>query len=701
MMKKKKSSLTEYEESLRRCITQRRSIIHIETDDYLTEESRLKCHFREEARDYENSNVNIWLPDTGKKRFFSGDVEGDNLCESLRSLPGLKDKFKSILVIRGLHFYYDMQSDSIAQITTLLYEFYTINERKNKKERSFIVIISPRFDIPMELRGCIYSITPPYPDEKDIENELGLSDITDPKLYYGKGFEPEGRPYKFAKQFFKERGKEVYEENKKNLINALKGLRIHEINRLLYYGPEPFLIRGFDIKSFEESKKRMVQDSGLLKVEDFQDKERYDEYVGDIEGLKRYMKKEKGVIDNRAFYNEKMPLPKGILLVGPPGCGKSETSKAIASILDMPLYSMDMGRLLGSLMGQSEHNFEKALSIAEAAQPCVLRIDEIEKAFAGSGADQSEQTMTHIVGHFLTWMQERKSLVYLVATANNLEQLRPEFLRKGRWDEIFYLTYPSADGMKRIIESCLKKYNLRMEDGDDNCFEKETDDLGNVIRKSPIGKTTEHIIEEFFKKYKPIKVSGAEIVDIIEQLYKSQFVSSPKSEESRILSVSIFETKLTELANKDRDIEINKIINRDILEIEIGQILKNRIDDKLFEERIKKAIELKYGDDEIKSMIASELDSLEINSLLAGNRSKFNRKEVEPLLGKKYNKCKLIHEELLEIKLNLLLHEEKHVKECEKELRAKLREKYQDYNIEEYFESKGYKSASQWPPIDN
>ena len=282
-----------------------------------------------------------------------------------------------------------------------------------------------------------------------------------------------------------------------------------------------------------------------------------------------------------------------------------------------------------------------------------------------------------------------------------MEQLRPEFLRKGRWDEIFYLTYPSAEGMKRIVESCLKKYNLRMEDGDEDYSEKGNDDQSNVKRKSPIGKMTENIIDEFFIKDKSIKVSGAEIVDIIEQLYKSQFVSSPKSEKSRILSISNFKNKLTELANKDRDIEINKIINRDILELEIGQILKNRIGDIVFEDKIKKAVESKYNDDEIERMIASELDSLDINSMLASNRSCFDRKKVEPLLKKKYNRYKLVHEELSDIKINLLLHEERHIKECEMELRSKLREKYQDNHIEEYYESKVYKSASQCPPVEN
>lgn len=696
------SALQKYEILLKGVIRQRHSIIHIETDDYYTEEQRLKRIIESEIDGIKNSDINIWLPDIGKKRLYEGDVEGDSLCQSLRVLPDANDKFRSILIIRGLHYYFDMHSDSIAQISTLLYEFYARNEQLNVSSRSIIIIISPKFEIPIDLKLCIYTVNPPLPDEKDIEMELGLSGINDNDVnkFAKYGYKPEGKPYRFTKRFFKSRGKIVYEDNKRNLINALKGLRIHDINRLLFYGSTPYLIEGSDIESFEDRKKRMVQDSGLLTVENVP--EYYSDFVGDIDGLKRYMIKEKGVIDNRVYYNKKMPLPKGILLVGPPGCGKSETSKAIASILRMPLYSMDMGKLLGSLMGQSEHNFDKALSIAEAAQPCVLRIDEIEKAFAGSGADQNEQTMTHIVGHFLTWMQERKSLVYLVATANDLEMLRPEFLRKGRWDEIYYLTYPSADGMKRIVESCLRKYGLRMADGEFfNQNDCDEDEDGNRILSSPIGKETKAIIDSFYKKNNSIKLSGAEIVDIIEQIYKSQFVSSPKSQESKVLSLELFKNKLIELSKKDRDVDLNRVINREILEIEINQMLKNKSDDKQIEERLKRMIEIKYNDNQVKRMIDSELYSLEINSILSGNSSKFDKNKIRSLLESKYDKNKLIHDELGELKISMLLNDEKHVKECQEELQCKLRDKYKNDHIEELYESRGYKSASKWPPKES
>lgn len=715
--RKEISALNKYHELLKKTLEQRRSILFIQTEDYSSEIERIIKLFNslriytdnsEVPSLFERANINIWLPDEmGKRQLFKfDDPEGDNLLESISSLPKTNDSAKAVLILCGLHYYFESSSKSIPQIATLLEEFYVANEKKKTEDRSFIIIISPKFDFPLELRNCVFSITPPYPDEEDIEEELGLSAIKDASDYYGKRYEPKGKPYKFAKQFFKDRGKVVYEDNKRNLINALKGLRICEINKLLAYGKEPYLIRGFDIKSFEQSKKQLVADSGLLKVEDVP--KHYEDYVGDIEGLKLYMSNEKGVIDNRTYYNEKMPLPKGILLVGPPGCGKSETSKAIASILDLPLYSMDMGKLLGSLMGQSEHNFDRALSIAEAAQPCVLRIDEIEKAFAGSGESENDQTMTHIVGHFLTWMQERKSLVYLVATANNLDMLRPEFLRKGRWDEIFYLTYPSADGMRKILESCLKKYGLWMEDGSEYTGEIELDENGNEVIKSPIGDTTRCIIDSFYENNKSIKVSGAEIVDVIEQLYKSQFVESQNAkqgetnseekaktvEKARILPLDSFKRKLELLSEKKRDVEIDRIVDKEILDIEINQLLKNKSDDKYLEQKIGEIVEAKYNKEEVSRMIESELNSLEINCILSGNNDKFNRVKIREILQKNYNEKDLIREEISKIKLNLLLQDEKLDAEKRKNLQIRLKEKYKDERIEEYYEARGYKSAS-------
>ena len=151
-------------------------------------------------------------------------------------------------------------------------------------------------------------------------------------------------------------------------------------------------------------------------------------------------------------------VPKGVLIVGVPGCGKSLSAKAAADLFQVPLLRMDMGRLMGKYVGESEENLRKAINLAEAISPCVLWVDELEKAFAGiGGMGGGAEVTTRLFGSFLTWMQEKKTPVFVVATANNILQLPPELLRKGRFDEIFYVNLPNATERKNILKIHLNK----------------------------------------------------------------------------------------------------------------------------------------------------------------------------------------------------------------------------------------------------
>lgn len=148
------------------------------------------------------------------------------------------------------------------------------------------------------------------------------------------------------------------------------------------------------------------------------------------------------------------------MIVGMPGCGKSLAAKATAKLFEIPLVRLDVGRLLGKYIGESEENMRKALKLAEAISPCVLWIDEIEKAFSGVGeSGGGSDVTTRLFGQFLTWMQEKENTVFIVATANNISKIPPEFLRKGRFDELFYVDFPNAEERQKIIEIHLKKRN--------------------------------------------------------------------------------------------------------------------------------------------------------------------------------------------------------------------------------------------------
>lgn len=159
-----------------------------------------------------------------------------------------------------------------------------------------------------------------------------------------------------------------------------------------------------------------------------------------------------------------IPIPKGILIIGMPGCGKSMIAQATANLFGVSLLRLDVSRLMGKYVGESEANLRLALATAEAAHPCVLWIDEIEKAFAGGnnkGGD-NDMLVMRMMGHFLTWMQERKTPVYIVATANDV--MRPEFMRKGRFDEVYFVDFPEVKERADILYKKIEKKYLSAKD---------------------------------------------------------------------------------------------------------------------------------------------------------------------------------------------------------------------------------------------
>ena len=154
-----------------------------------------------------------------------------------------------------------------------------------------------------------------------------------------------------------------------------------------------------------------------------------------------------------------LPVPKGLLLLGVQGCGKSLAAKAVARYWRMPLLRLDMGRLFGSLVGASEENVRRSIHLAESIAPAILWIDEIDKGFSGlrSSGDSDSGTTSRVFGTLITWLQEKKAPVFVIATANNVEQLPPELLRQGRFDEIFFVDLPNPEERAEIFRIHLVK----------------------------------------------------------------------------------------------------------------------------------------------------------------------------------------------------------------------------------------------------
>ena len=217
-------------------------------------------------------------------------------------------------------------------------------------------------------------------------------------------------------------------------------------------------IRREDMDEVRTAKDRLFSDiSGLEKItvdESVRD-------VGGLTGLRNWLDEKRLLFtaEKRSLLREKgLKSPRGILLVGVPGCGKSLSAKAISASWKLPLYRLDFATVQGSYVGQTEQQLQSALQTAENVAPCILWIDEIEKGLSGAGSSNDGGVSTRMVGQFLFWLQECRKPVFVVATANDVSMLPSELLRRGRFDELFFIDLPTADERRDILHLYMRKY---------------------------------------------------------------------------------------------------------------------------------------------------------------------------------------------------------------------------------------------------
>ena len=269
---------------------------------------------------------------------------------------------------------------------------------------------------------------------------------------------------KYIWNFAKENKVNVDKKDVGEVAISLKGLTKLEIDHVLNMIIESknnISISGRDIIIREKG--QIIKKSSILEIIDFKEKI---EEIGGLEGLKEWLSS-KAQVFRRLDEAKKFGVdtPKGVLLVGMPGCGKSLAAKASARLFNVPLLRLDIGRLLGKYVGESEHNMRVALKTAESISPCILWIDEIEKAFAGIDQNGGASDITkRLFGQFLTWLQEKENTVFVVATANDITAFPPEFLRKGRFDEVFFIDFPNEEERERIFEIHLEKRGKMSDD---------------------------------------------------------------------------------------------------------------------------------------------------------------------------------------------------------------------------------------------
>jgi ATPase family associated with various cellular activities (AAA) len=236
----------------------------------------------------------------------------------------------------------------------------------------------------------------------------------------------------------------------RRLYGNLRGLTLMEAEKVLTKAlVEDGALKPDDIQAVLDHKRKVVEREGLL---EYYPTEEAMADIADLATIKDWLAKRKSIITEPGRAKEfGLEFPKGILLVGVPGSGKSLCAKAVATEWILPLLKLDPAGLYNKYVGETEKNFRRAMETAERMAPVILWIDELEKAFAESGGSEDGGVSTRVLGTFLSWMQERRGDVFVVATANAVERLPPEFLRKGRFDEVFFVDLPDDETRRAIF----------------------------------------------------------------------------------------------------------------------------------------------------------------------------------------------------------------------------------------------------------
>ncbi len=246
-------------------------------------------------------------------------------------------------------------------------------------------------------------------------------------------------------------------EVREKLVRAALGLTLDEAEKVYRKAiVQSGRLSEEEVEIVLSEKKQLIRRNGILEY--LEEDETIDE-VGGLEELKRWLTQRAEAFSDKAR-EYGLPQPKGMLILGVPGCGKSLIAKTTSKLWGLPLLRLDMGRVYdGSMVGKSEANLRSALKTAESISPAILFIDELDKAFAGSAgsSDSDGGTSSRIFGSFLTWMQEKRSPVFVMATANRVDRLPGEFLRKGRFDEIFFVDLPTPLEREAIFRIHLRK----------------------------------------------------------------------------------------------------------------------------------------------------------------------------------------------------------------------------------------------------
>ena len=442
------------ETNLVKYLRARRPIIWVNSGDY----KEIDAIVKEATKDYKNKAIYEY------RALGAVDFENKIKEESITDLYSFLDTLYSEGIKSNVFLLIKNAEEELKDARNIAYIKKIAETRYSNSDYNFtIIVISETETVPKELEKFTSILDIPNMSKDEIE--------------------------KYILKFSKDNNIKVDEKDIGEVAISLKGLTKLEIDHVLNMIIESknnISISGRDI--IIKEKGQIIKKSSILEIIDFKEKI---EDIGGLEGLKEWLKS-KAQVFRRLDEAKKFGVdtPKGVLLVGMPGCGKSLAAKASARLFNVPLLRLDIGRLLGKYVGESEHNMRVALKTAESISPCILWIDEIEKAFAGINQDGGASDITkRLFGQFLTWLQEKENTVFVVATANDITAFPPEFLRKGRFDEVFFIDFPNEEERERIFEIHLEKRGKLTDDIDINKLAKQTEgycgaDIEEVVKNA-------------------------------------------------------------------------------------------------------------------------------------------------------------------------------------------------------------------------
>lgn len=397
-----------------------------------------------------------------------------------------------------------------------------------KSSRKTIVFVSSKLVIPCDMEKEISILDFALPNTEEIQ--ALLEDLIG-------GLNPESV--------------HLTEDEKITLSRSALGLTMQEAENA--FCRAIVIEKGLDIRALSiihEEKNQVVKKTGVL---EFVKSDLGIDNIGGLENLKKWLIRRNNSWSERAqAYN--LPAPKGVLITGVPGCGKSLTAKAMSAIWGLPLLKLDMGKIFGGIVGSSEENMRKAIATAEAVSPSILWVDEIEKGFSGLKSGGDSGTSARVFGTFLTWMQEKTDPVFVIATANDISSLPPELLRKGRFDEIFFVDLPTKKEREKIFKLHIDKrvrgssVQHELQADDDVCRELAEMTAGYV------GAEIEQIVisamyEAFYAE------RGLQKSDVVKAIHETVPLSSTQREQILQLRAWAKERAVLATAIEDRETE--------------------------------------------------------------------------------------------------------------------------------------------------